>query len=315
MNLFQKTMLSSAVLAAVALGTPGAARADTFAQSILVIDNFRLLHANGTSYTASDFAVLAGGNGAYAGAYLNNVADSAWQHGTGNLDIAQRGVGADLPAQAENQFAPLPGAAGNFANADQYMGGGMIITNNGAAGALLQTRAGASLADRGAVTSFAGLAGATTFSFSLGVDETMTIAFDALPFSQAFASAGAGGGYASANLMWSLNLTDLSTGESVFAWQPGQLNSLSIVSRTGALGGASTYQPGWLSFGASTGVLNAGDVYQVSVAQASFASALQNQQVAEPATLAAFGAGLLAMALLVRRRRHQGVDLNQQPWM
>jgi hypothetical protein len=50
MNPLQKTMLSSAVLAAVTVGAPGAARADAFAQSILVIDNFRLLHANGTTY-------------------------------------------------------------------------------------------------------------------------------------------------------------------------------------------------------------------------------------------------------------------------
>ncbi|MDQ2991142.1 MAG: hypothetical protein M3R60_18800, partial [Pseudomonadota bacterium] len=213
MNLFQKTMLSSAVLAAVAFGTPGAARAATFARSILVIDNFRLLHANGTAYTASDFAVLAGGNGAYAGAYLNNLSDSAWQHGSGNLDIVQRGVGADLPLLAENLSTPLAGAAGNFGHADQAMTGAVFSTRDGAAGALLQTRAGASLADPGAVTSFAGLAGATSFSFSLGVDEMMTIAFDALPFSQAFASDGSAGGYASANLMWTLNLTDLTTGE------------------------------------------------------------------------------------------------------
>lgn len=306
MNLFHKTMLSSAVLAAVACGAAGAARADTFAQSILAIDNFRLLHANGTPYAAGDFSMLAGGNAAYAGAYLDNFADSAMQHGPGNLDIAQRGVGAGLPAPAENLFTPLAGASGNFGRADQYMGGGMITTNNGAAGALLQTRADASLTDPGAVTSFAGLAGATSFSFSLGVGEYMTIAFDALPFTQALASGGASGGYASANLMWALNLTDLTTGESVLAFQPAQLNALSIVSRTGALGGASTYQPGWLSFGASTAMLSAGDIYQVSIAQASFASALQNQQVAEPATLAALGAGLLAMAMLARRRRRRG---------
>lgn len=141
---------------------------------------------------------------------------------------------------------------------------------------------------------------ATSFSFALGVGEYMTIAFDALPFTQAFAGNG-DGGYASANLLWSINLT---TGARVFAFQPAQLNALSIVSRTGALGGASTYAPGWLSFRATTTTLNAGDVYQVSMAQSSLASALQNQPVAEPATLAAFGAGLLAMASLGRRRRH-----------
>jgi hypothetical protein len=305
MNLFQKTMLNSAVLAAVAFGAPGAARADTFAQSILVIDNFRLLHANGTPYTASDFSSLAGGSAAYAGTYLNNLSDSAVQNGIGNLDIAQRGVGPDLSARPENVFTPLAGAAGNFAHADQFMGGGPITTNDGAAGALLQTSADASVARAGAATSFAGLAAATAFSFSLGVDEYMTIAFNALPFTQAFASDG-DGGFASANLMWSIHVTDVTTGASVFAFQPGQLNGQSIVSRSGSLGGATTYEPGWLSFGATTNMLNAGDIYQVSIGQASLASALQNQPVAEPATLAAFGAGLLAMAALSRRRRRSG---------
>ena len=141
------------MLAAVAFGAPGAARADTFAQSILVIDHFRLLHANGTLYTGSDFSMLA-----------------------------------------------------------------------------------------------------------------------------------------SANLTWSINLTALTTGAAVFASQPAQLNAPSIVSRNGALGGA------------TTSMLSAGDIYQVSIAQPSYASASQNQQVAEPASLAAFGAGLLAMAALGRRR-------------
>lgn len=300
MNLFQKAMLHSAVLAAAAIGAPGAARADAFAQSILVIDNFRLLHANGTPYTSSDSSLLAGGNAAYAGTYLNGESDSSTQTGAGNLDIAQRGVGADLPARAENLFTPLRGASGNFGHADQYMGGGLVTSSNGAAGALLQTRADAALGDPGAATSYAGLAGATTFSFSLGVDEYMTISFDALPFTQAFARGGNGG--ASANLTWSINLTDLSTGAAVFAFQPDQLNALSNVSRGAAHGGASVYAPGWLSFGATTAMLNAGDTYQVSIAQSSFASALQNQQVAEPATLAAFGTGLLAMAVLGRRR-------------
>jgi hypothetical protein len=305
MNLFHKTILSSAVLATVA---SGAARADAFAQSILVVDNFRLLHANGTPYTASDFALVAGGNAAYAGTYLNNLSDSAMQYGAGNLDIAQRGAGADLPAHIENLFAPLAGAAGNFGHADQYMAGSVMTTNSGAAGALLQTAADASLANAGAATSFAGLAGAMSFSFALGVDEYMTIGFDALPFTQAAAG---GAGFATAHLVWSITLTDLSTGASVLAFQPAELNALSIVGRNGAFGGAATYAPGWLSFGATTSMLGAGDIYQVSIAQSSFASALQARQVAEPASLAAFGAGLLAMAALGRRRCRPGVDSNQ----
>lgn len=302
MNPLQTTMLSTIVLAAAAIGAPGAARADAFAQSILIIDNFRLLHANGTPYTSRDFSTLSGGAAAYAGAFLNGAADSELQAGAGNVDLVHRGVGADLPARAENHFGPLPGAAGNFAYADQHMAGAMLTSTAGAAGALMQTRADASLAGAGAATGYAGMGGSASFSFSLGVGEYMTIAFDALPFTQAYAGAGAPGG-ASASLSWSISVTDLATGAIVFAFQPEQLNALSNVSRNDALAGATTYQPGWLTFAATTSMLDVGDIYQVNIGQGSFASALQSQAVPEPATLAGCGAGLLAMAALGRRRR------------
>jgi hypothetical protein len=304
MNPLQKTMLSSAVLAAVTVGAPGAARADAFAQSILVIDNFRLLHANGTPYTASDFSMLSGGVAAYASGQLNGVADSDSRTGAGNLDIAQRGVGA-LGGRLENYFAPLPGGGGaSFGAADQHMAGEMITTNAGAAGMLVQHRADASVAANGAALGYSGVADAASFSFSLGVGEYMTIAFDALAFTQAFATDRAGvATSANASLSWTISVTDLTTGATVFAFQPEQLNALSNVSRTNGFGGTTTYAPGWLSFGATTSMLEVGDVYQISIGQGSFASALQSQQVPEPATLAGFGAGLLAMAALSRRRR------------
>jgi hypothetical protein len=305
MNPLQKAMLSSAVLAAVAIGAPGTARADAFAQSILIIDNFRLLHANGTPYTNSDFSMLSGGVAAYASAQLNGVSDNDMRTGAGNLDIVHRGVGA-LPARPENYFSPLAGGAGNFGYADQHMAGDMITTNMGAAGMLVQHRADASVAANGAAVGYSGVADAASFSFSLGVGEYMTIAFNALPFTQAFATDGAGTATsASASLSWTISVTDLTTGQTVFAFQPEQLNALSNVSRTNGLGGATTYEPGWLSFAATTSMLEVGDIYQISIGQASFASALQSQQVPEPATLAGFGAGLLAMAALSRRRRRR----------
>lgn len=224
------------------------------------------------------------------------------QAGAGNIDLVHRGVGADLPARPENQFAPWPGAAANFAYADQHMAGAMMTSTSGPAGALMQTRADASLAGAGAATGYAGMGGTASFSFSLGVGEYMTIAFDALPFTQAYAGAGTPGS-ASANLAWTISVTDLSTGAVVFAFQPEPLNAMSNVSRNDALAGATTYQPGWLTFAATTSMLDVGDIYQVSIGQGSFASALQSQQVPEPATLAGFGAGLLAIAALGRRRR------------
>jgi hypothetical protein len=312
MNPLRNAMLRVAACAAFAIGTAGAtgdARADAFAQSILVIDNFRMLHANGTPYTASDFSMLAGASVAHASGQLNGVFASDVQSGAGasGLDVAHQSVGMGLPARAENNFVPLsglPAAPGNFGYADQQMAGTMITTSTGAAGALIQSRADASLTASGSATGNSGVGGATSFSFSLGSDEYMTIAFDALPFTQAYASGGAGlSTGANAHLSWSISVLDLTTGATVFAFQPEQLNALSDVSRTDGLSGATTYDPGRLSFSATTGMLTVGDTYQVTIAPSTISSAMQSQQMPEPATLAGFGAGLLAMAALSRRRR------------
>jgi hypothetical protein len=304
-------MLVAGAVATAAAGAPGAARADAYAQSILVIDNFRLLHANGTPYTASDFALLDGTIDARATGQLNGVfasdAQSTAFTSSVSQDIAHQYAGNGLPARPENNFNPFPGAPvapGSFGYADQRMAGSMITTSMGAAGALVQTRADASLAANGSASGGSDVGTSATFSFSLGVGEYMTIAFDALPHTQAFVNQGAGASTsASARLSWSITLLDLTTGATVFAFRPDQLNSLADASRTDGADGDSTYAPGWLSFAATTDMLNLGDIYQVTISQSTLASALQSQKVAEPGTLAAFGAGLLAMAALRRRRR------------
>ncbi|MES2759544.1 MAG: EDSAP-1 family PEP-CTERM protein [Pseudomonadota bacterium] len=305
MNPLQTNMLNALVGAAVALSALGAAvpaRADAFAQSILVIDNLRLRHANGTSLTAGDFAQLTESSVAHAGAQFNGVFANDVQ--AGRADIAQQGVGA--AARAENDFAPFARPAfedAGYSSADQNMAGAMIAGADGG-GALLQLRADASLTGAGAAMANSGLVGATTFTFELGADEFMTISFDALAFTQAFLTDSDGAAIgASAHLAWSISVRDLSTGATVFTFQPEQLNAMGNVSRSGGLTGATTYDPGWQSFAATTGLLTGGDTYQVTIAQSTFASALQSQPMAEPGTLSGIGAGLLAMAALSRRRR------------
>lgn len=273
MNLMKTMLMRAAIGALCTLGAAGVARADAFAQSILVIDNFRLLHANGTAYTASDFSLLGGA------------------------------VDGHATRQLEADPFPALAAPANFGAADQFSAGGMITSLAGAAGATFLTRAGASLNRDGAAFGSAGINAATTFSFSLGVGEYMTIAFDALPFAHAYASDGAAGASsARASMAWSISVLDLSTGASVFSFQPEQLNGLGNVSRSGAVGGASVYAPGWLAFSATTDLLLPGATYQLTIAQSTFGGALQAQQMPEPGTLAIFGAGLLALAALTRVR-------------
>ena len=96
--------------------------------------------------------------------------------------------------------------------------------------------------------------------------------------------------------------TYLNNGAIVFTYHPEQLNAMSNVSRDNGFAGTTTYNPGWMWFAATIGLLTGGESYQVTIAQSAFASAIEQQQVPEPGTLAAIGSGLLAMAALSRRR-------------
>jgi hypothetical protein len=131
--------------AAVLLAAAGAARADAFAQSILVIDNFRLLHSNGAPFTASDFSLLSGTSNASAGTQFNSVFASSAQTASlfSGIDLAQLQVGASLPARPENNFTPYAFMPASFGYADQRMAGSMITTDLGAARARIQTRVSA----------------------------------------------------------------------------------------------------------------------------------------------------------------------------
>jgi hypothetical protein len=309
MNPLQSKMLSMLAGAAVviaAAGTMGTARADAFAQSILVIDNFRLLHSNGTPFTSSDFPMLGGTNEARASGELNgrfagDMQSSGFTSGV-NLDIAHQFSGNGSPPRLENNFnsnSGVPFSPGGFGFADQRMAGSMITTDMGAAGALVQTRADALLTSNGSASGGSGVATSATFNLALGMGEYMTIAFDAMPYTRAFVNQGDGTPTsASARLSWNITLLDLTTGATVFSYSPDQLNGLADSSRTD---GDSIYAPGWLSFAATTDLLTVGDVYQITIFQSTLVSTLQSQRVPEPGMLAVFGAGLLAMAALSRR--------------
>ncbi|MET0859239.1 MAG: EDSAP-1 family PEP-CTERM protein, partial [Telluria sp.] len=156
----------------------------------------------------------------------------------------------------------------------------------------------------GAAMGNAGMASATTFLFELGADEFMTISFDAFAFTEASAvGAQNQQHFANAQLAWTISVLDVTSGAVVFTFQPEELNAMSNVSRSTGLAGASSYDPGWMAFSATIGVLTGGTVYNVSISQSTSAIAIGAQQMPEPGTLSAIGAGLLAMATLSRRRR------------
>ena len=312
MNLIKKSLLVTAAAAALGLAAIGGAQASTFASAILDINNFRLLHSNGTAFSNADFSVLTGTNDAHATASLNGV----FANGASSLgilsgttpDVAHQCVGAPCPPLGENNFTPFaspPPVPGNLGYADQNLTGSSISINGGPAGAHATTRADASTAMNSVASGNSDVGTSTTFQFALGVADTMTIAFDATPFAQAYVSADAGAtSNANARMSWSINILDLSTGLSVFSFAPNELNGQSIVSRTDGLPGTSTYNAALATFGFSeiTPLLAAGTTYQITIQHNTLANALQ-QEVPEPGTLAIVAAGLLSMSLLSRRRK------------
>jgi hypothetical protein len=312
MNIIRKGLLVTAAAATLGIGAMASARADTFASAILDINNFRLLHSSGAVYSTTDFSTITGTNDAHATAALNGVfangSDSRPILSGTTPDVPHQCVGAPCPALGENNFARFgapPPVPGNFGYADQRLAGESISVGAGPAGAHAQTRADASTSQNIQVASGNSDVGtSTTFAFTLGSADTMTVSFDATPYTAAFVSAGAGAtSNANARLSWSINIVDLTTGTSVFSFAPNEINALSAVSRTDGSPGLLEYNAGGTtySFLATTPLLTAGTTYQLTVQHNTLANALQ-QEVPEPATLAIVAAGLIGMSLVSRRR-------------
>ena len=314
MNAFRKRLLAVVAAATVGLGTIGSAHADAFASAVLDINNFRLLHASGAAYATADFRTLTGTNDAHATASLNGVfaADSRSLpilSGT-QPDVPQQCVGAPCPPIGENNFTPFaapPPVPGNFGYADQRLVGSSITINGTPAGARAQTRAQASTnTNMQTASGDSDVGSSTTFQFTLGESDTMTVSFDATPYAAAFISEEAGPtSNANARMSWAINIVDLTTGASVFQFAPADINGRAIVSRTDGDTGLPQYNRDMetFSFLATTPLLNAGTMYQITVQQSTLANALQQEEVPEPATLAIVAAGLLSMSLTLRRRQ------------
>lgn len=305
MKTFKKTILATAAVAAMSL--LGTAQASTFAQSILQINNFRLLHTpGGTAFSRADFSALTGTNDAHATAERNGVfqtASSSVPITGAPPDLPQRCVGAPCPPIGENVFTPFPmPVGGNFGYADQQLTGASIILNGNPAGANAHTRADAATSNSPTQSSGNSDVGtSTTFAFSVAVPGSMTVDFDAIANLLASVSVGsAPNANANARLSWHINIIDLSNGDAMLDQTPSQLNQAR--SLTDGAPGSLPYNLALTHFTFTSAPLLTGRNYQLTIEHNTLANALQ-EEIPEPGTLAALAAGLLSMSLISRRRK------------
>lgn len=121
------------------------------------------------------------------------------------------------------------------------------------------------------------------------------------PYTRALVTPGSGTvSNANARLSWSLNILNLTTGATELSYAPSALNADSIRSATDSAPADLVYAPGAGLYSATTGMLIAGNKYQITIQHNALANALQ--QVPEPGTLVMLATGMLGMVMLGRRQ-------------
>lgn len=284
----------------VGVGLPLSAHADMYGTATLDLSRIALKHANGTPFSAADFAHSTVG---YWGR-LYSVTGDTEESVIGTpapqpSDLPLLCNGASCPITGENDFEPLSGTpAGLFAHADQMQSGGLLTGN-----LRTQQRIDAGARRLGS-PSYAASDSFVQFQFRLSQPGAMIIELDATPFvTITMPQAGRLPGDSNdIGLNLSISLYNVTTNQWLFF---DRSNEISYYSRLGFSGGGGSlenqsYDPGMLTISVPTGPLNSSDTYEVGISTSAFA---WMTPVPEPPSFAMYCAGIVSLLLFWRRRR------------
>lgn len=282
------------------------------AYSTIQISNLVLTNeATGEVIGLENFTSIEGGDTVSGGATLDgasiNTARTRDLSVAGGLspevaDLPLQCVGPDCGGISENDFdrQNIGGDPGNFARADGLLQGAFLdIEDLGPAEASQVTEV--QLNRTGAGETDSRISNDSEFTFTPGTDfdEGVTFSFDA--FADLYAVLFQDDFIARADHSFDLNLTG-PDGELLLRFSPDELNrSVSVLSEREAAPGAIQE-----SFTANSGALVGGEQYTLSLVTTT--SADLRVQVPEPASVALFGLGLLALGGTLYRRRSQGQE-------
>lgn len=304
----------------------GEANAAAKAFSSLHIEDFVFTDAGtGEQLEAGDFDLLLIGNTSNNSANLTGFVGETFGDGptAGDADAAHACVGngcASIPI-GENDFSqqtfPPPDsfARGDSALTGSAIGGSSVTADSVGEVQLLSTETGSGASDVGTDT---------TFSFVLDTDRQVTVSFAAQGMLDVRLDPdSAPGSTTGADFEWSITVRNADTGAVVFEWSPDGTVNANITGGTENADGADLSQEvtrqlpgqtfidtGLALFSATTDLLSANVNYTLTISHSSFARATLNLvPVPEPASLALFSLGLLAVGLIAMQRGRSNGDM------
>jgi len=311
MKSIRRNLKVLAVAAALGAGLAGNAQAGVIAQSVLEITNLRFLNPDASLVSLSQVTPLIFSDSTDVTATLNGTSDvgSINLNTFGTLDLVQQCVGA-CGGFGQNDYTHHAAQTVIVARGDTILSGAPISGTGQPTGADAKTLAEAQVAPTNVGSTQSNLGLLATFLFSVAADQTVTIAFDADLYLIASLTADMQiGSNAQASSSWSIDVTDATTGNPIFTWNPNG-------GAGGIVGGTENADPCNLSqtvssqlpgititracdasYSATSPTLVAGNFYQLNIRHTSEADATA---VPEPSLIALLGIGLLGMGFGVR---------------